>query len=174
MGWYTSIAVGADGFPVISYFDHTAHALKVAKCNDAACAGSDETITTVDDPANEVGDYTSIALGVDGFPVISYYDDTAGALKVAKCNDAACAGANETITTVDDPATRGRVHLDRRRCRRLPGDQLLRPSPQTLKVAKCNDAACAGADETITTVDDPANSVGNVHVDRHRCRRLLR
>ena len=54
--------------------DETAYGLKVAKCNDVACAGADETITTVDDPANWWGAYTSIALGADGFPVISYRD----------------------------------------------------------------------------------------------------
>src|SRR5262245_15624617 len=57
------------------------------------------TITTVDDPVNQVGEYNSIAIGTDGFPVISYYDHTAGALKVAKCVDAACSGPS-TITTV--------------------------------------------------------------------------
>jgi hypothetical protein len=35
----------------------------------------------VDDPANDVGSYTSIAIGTDGRPVISYWDITAGALK---------------------------------------------------------------------------------------------
>ena len=104
MGGHTSLALGADGFPVISYRDGTAGALKVAKCNDDACAGGDETIMMVDDPANDVGWFTSIALGTDGFPVISYQDFSVRALKVLKCNDPACAGGGETITTVDDPA----------------------------------------------------------------------
>ena len=73
VGRYTSIAIGTDGFPVISYYDDTAGALKVAKCVNAACTGT-STITTVDDPANDVGCYSSIAIGTDGFPVISYYD----------------------------------------------------------------------------------------------------
>jgi hypothetical protein len=56
----------------------------VAACNDPACAGANENITTVDDPANSVGEYTSIAIGTDGNPVISYYDATADSLKVAR------------------------------------------------------------------------------------------
>jgi hypothetical protein len=158
---YTSIAIGSDGFPVISYYDNTADTLKVAKCNDAACAGGDETFTTVDDPANLVGEYASIAIGIDGFPVISYRDNTAGALKVAKCNDAACAGGNETITTVDEPAnsvgtyTSIAIGIDG-----FPVISYRDGTAGALKVAKCNDAACAGANETITTVDDPANNVG--------------
>ena len=44
--------------------------LKVAKCANTACTGV-PTITTVDDLAL-VGQYTSIAIGTDGLPVISY------------------------------------------------------------------------------------------------------
>jgi hypothetical protein len=101
VGTHSSIAIGEDGFPVISYRGPSS--LKVAKCNDDACTGGDESITTVDD-AGDVGEYTSIAIGLDPFPVISYFDRTNGALKVAKCNDAACSGNDETISTVDDPA----------------------------------------------------------------------
>ena len=95
--FFTSIAVDEDGLPVISYEDRTTNALKVSKCNDAACTGDDETISTVDDPENNVGLYNSIAIGADGLPVISYRDHTAGKLKVAKCNDAACSGGDESI-----------------------------------------------------------------------------
>ena len=90
VGRYTSLAIGADGLPVISYRDDTFKSLKVAKCNDAACAGGDETITTVDDPANSVGNYTSLAVSADGLPVVSYRDDTVGSLKVAKCRNPSC------------------------------------------------------------------------------------
>ncbi len=89
MGGYSSLAIGADGFPVVSYLDSTLFGLRVAKCNDAACSSS-RTITTVDDPANAVGLYTSIAIGADGFPVISYYDVSASTLKVIHCGTASC------------------------------------------------------------------------------------
>ena len=89
IGEYTSIAIGTDGMPVISYYDRSAGALKVAKCNNAACTGV-VTITTADDPSNNVGSFTSIAVGSDGLPVISYRDETAGALKVAKCGTRSC------------------------------------------------------------------------------------
>ena len=71
MGEYTSIAIGADGLPVISYRDSTAAALKVAQCGNAACTAGN-VITTVDDPVNLVGSLTRIAIGIDGLPVISY------------------------------------------------------------------------------------------------------
>ena len=161
VGWYTSIAIGTDGLPVISYRDFTAGALMVAKCNDTACSGGNETITTVDDPPNLVGLYTSIAIGTDGLPVISYYDSTADALKVAKCNDAACSGGDETISFVDDPVnnvgyfTSIAIGTDG-----LPVISYYDVTAGALKVAKCNDAACSGGNEAITTVDDPVNDVG--------------
>ena len=40
-----------------------------------------------------VGLYTSVAIGTDNNPVISYYDKTTADLKVAHCNDLACSGA---------------------------------------------------------------------------------
>ena len=60
---------------VISYHDQTAGALKVAKCGNAACTVGN-AITAVDDHANNVGLFTSIAIGTDGLPVISYRDHT--------------------------------------------------------------------------------------------------
>ena len=39
VGYYTAIATGADGLPVISYQDGQALTLKVAKCGNAACNG---------------------------------------------------------------------------------------------------------------------------------------
>jgi hypothetical protein len=99
---HTSIAVGRDNNPVISY--RRANHVRVAHCNDTACTGNNELVSIVDD-VDDVGAFNSIAIGDDGFPVISYFDRTAGALKIAKCNDEACSGGNETITTVDDPPT---------------------------------------------------------------------
>jgi len=81
VGRYNSIAIGADGFPVISYYDQSNDDLKVVKCGDAACTVAGNTITTVDSTGS-VGEYTSIAIGADGFPVISYYDQSNRDLKV--------------------------------------------------------------------------------------------
>jgi hypothetical protein len=131
----------------------------VAKCNDPACAGGDETITTVDDPGNLVGLSTAIAIGTDELPVISYYDQTAFALKVAKCNDPACAGGDETITTVDDDPSGnvGQYSSIAIGTDGLPVISYSADFPRVLKVAKCNDPACAGGDETITVVDNAFN-----------------
>lgn len=159
VGYYTDIAVGTDGFPVISYYDVTAGALKVAKCANAACTGL-ATISAVSAQTGNHGDYTSIAIGSDGFPVVSYRDIAADALAVAHCGDAACSSGN-TITTVDDP-TGSSVGMHTSIVRPADGRPVISYhdfTAQSLKVARCANAACTGA-ATITTVDDPSNSVG--------------
>jgi hypothetical protein len=83
VGYYTSIAIGADANPIISYKDFTNDALKVAACTNPTCnpTASPATLSTVD--TGGVGNFTSIAVGVDANPIISYYGG-GGALKVAK------------------------------------------------------------------------------------------
>jgi predicted regulator of Ras-like GTPase activity (Roadblock/LC7/MglB family) len=161
VGAYTSIAIGTDGLPVISYSDGTANALKVAKCGNAACTGA-ATITTIDDSSSAgVGAFSSIAIGTDGRPVISYFDDTARALKVAQCSNASCTGT-ATISTVDHPASGNIVGQHTSIAIGADGRPVISYFDDTadaLKVAKCANAACTGA-ATITTVDDPANAVG--------------
>ncbi|MBI5586104.1 MAG: hypothetical protein HY892_20025 [Deltaproteobacteria bacterium] len=100
VGRYTSIAIGADGFPVVSYYDFTNSALKVAKCRDVSCSVISAVILTTLDNTADAGLYTSIAIGADGFPIISYYDNTNSALKVAKCQDASCSVT--TLNSLDD------------------------------------------------------------------------
>jgi hypothetical protein len=151
VGRDSAIAIGSDGFPVVSYHDATLGTLKVLKCSDPTCTGNN-IVTTVDDhPVNTVGAHTSIAIGTDGFPVISYHDETAGGLKVAKCVNVNCTGLN-VITTVDNPSND--VGLDTSiaiGADGLPVISYRDASAGTLKVAKCNSAACnTGAN--ITTV----------------------
>lgn len=158
VGAYTSMAIGTDGLPVISYEDHVSFALRVAKCADLGCASA--AFSTVDDqPNNAVGEFTSIAIGTDGLPVIAYLDATASTLKVAKCANAACTG-DATITVVDDSAGLVGYYASMT----IGGDG--RPvigyydnTALSLKVAACANAACSGSAE-ISTIDDSANDVG--------------
>ena len=88
VGEYPSVAVGADGLGLISYFDSTNNDLKVAHCSNVNCTAA--TITPLDAGPGLVGAGTSIAIGVDGLGLISYQDDTNSALKVAHCSNVSC------------------------------------------------------------------------------------
>ena len=98
--YYLDLAIGTDGNPVIAYWDATNFDLKVVKCSNLRCTGV-PTITTVDSGGN-VGQGLAIAVGTDGNPIISYFDQTNTDIKVAKCVDPACA----------QPATFTPIELD--------------------------------------------------------------
>jgi hypothetical protein len=55
-------------------------------------------LTTLDS-TGDVGRFTSVTVGTDGFGLISYYDDTNRDLKVAHCTNLACTAA--TTSTLD-------------------------------------------------------------------------
>jgi len=104
VGAYTSITIGTDGFPIISYEDDGSGELKIAHCLNVSCSGGVgvgfDTPTVVDSAGN-VGQYTSITIGTDGFPIVSYWTIGLGDLKVAHCENASCSSGSPTITTVD-------------------------------------------------------------------------
>lgn len=150
---WLSLAIGSDHFPVISYYDSAAESLKVAKCNDQACAGGDEAIVTVVDPDSGTNWGTSIAVGSDGFPVISYGSYPNLDLKVAKCGDLYCNPAGVTISTVDDSG--GALALQTSIAIGVDGFPVISYQDSddwTLKVAKCNDLACSGGDEVVKSL----------------------
>lgn len=160
VGSYTSIAIGTDGLPVISHRDVTAQALRVTKCGNPACTAGNVS-TTVDDPANAVGFYTSIAIGQDGFPVISHLDETARGLRVTHCGNAACTAGNVS-TTVDDPADEvGYYTSIALGTDGLPviSHQQVNATDSTLRVTHCGNVDCTSGNVS-TTVDDPAELVG--------------
>jgi len=139
---YSSIAIGKDKLPVISYIDINNNAMEVAHCNDAACRSA--TLTKLDDLGEEIsiGLYTSITIGVDGLPIISYYDYKQ-TLKVAHCINAACTYA--TISTPDSDALVGSNSPITIGEDGLPVICYRNSLTGHLRVAHCNDKACKSA-----------------------------
>ncbi|MBI5740972.1 MAG: hypothetical protein HZA16_09640 [Nitrospirae bacterium] len=139
VGYYTSITIGTDGLPVISYYDSTNYDLKVAKCGNASCS-SGNTITTVDSSGN-VGLYTSITIGTDGLPIISYRYSSGGDLKIAKCGNVSCSYGN-TIITVDSAVDVGLYTSITIGTDGLPVIAYFDDTFDDLKVAKCANQFC--------------------------------
>ena len=150
-GFYTSIAIGADGNALISYWDMTNHNLKVAHCDGAACTSS--TTATLDD-GSQVGSHSSIAIGTDGLGIISYCDHNNGDLEVAHCDDTACSSAYlDTLDSMDDVGYYTSIVIG---SDGLPLISYFDQSNQNLKVAHCETTYCTGA--TVSVLD----SVGDV------------
>ena len=161
VGEDTSITIGGDGFPVVSYYDVTNTALKVAKCADHACAAA--SIQVVDSGGTEdVGQHTSIAVGVDGLPVVAYYDFSNGNLKVAHCANATCMAGTSTITIVDGlgAADVGEYNSIAIGTDGRPVISYFNNTDNNLWVAKCGDAACSSGNALNLVDDGPAGTVG--------------
>ena len=145
VGEYSSIAIGRDGLPIISFHDSIEGSLLVTHCKDDACDSSTTTIVDQSDSFNEgTGRYTSIAIGRDDLPIISYYTAETDDLRVAHCQDAHCAAA--TITTLDQEGFVGTYTAIAIGTDGLPVVSYYDESNQSLKLANCLDLACTTAE----------------------------
>jgi hypothetical protein len=149
-GFFPSIAIGTDGLPIISYYDNGSFDLKVVHCGTALCDAGN--VTTPLDTAGTVGALGSIAIGADDLPVISYYDQTNGNLKVAHCVDVTCAVAGTALTTLDNVGDVG-SWTSIAIVSGAPVISYYDTTNTNLKVARCTNAACIGGN-TFTTVDN--------------------
>jgi hypothetical protein len=84
VGIHSAITIGADGHPIIAYVDVSLGVLKVARCLDAGCSSASIVNTGVNGRTHDRAT-TTIAIGPDGFPVISHAD-----IAVVHCQDAGC------------------------------------------------------------------------------------
>jgi hypothetical protein len=146
VGYDTSLALDASGFPVVSYRD-AAGALKVLHCNDPNCAGGGDSITAPDSAGLLKNLQTSLALDASGNPVISYFDSNTNDLKVMHCNDPNCSGGDESIAS---PDTYGVVGMFSSLALNSSGNPVVsyRDGDGNLKVLYCYDADCVDYDTT--------------------------
>ena len=88
----TATAIGTDGFPAISYWDGTSDDLMFVHCTSQDCLTNDTPLVL--DSAGNVGQFLSMAIGTDDFPVISYFDQDTPALKFVHCKAVNCQAGN--------------------------------------------------------------------------------
>ena len=152
-GMSSSIVIGKDGLPVISYRDNTNGDLAVYHCANISCTSG--STVTVDNAAGEQGYYASLKIGVDGLPIISYYTPmNNGDLKVVHCGNVDCSSGN-TITSLE---TTGDVGQYTSMVIRQDGTPLIFYYDNTngdLKSADCGNIACTSVDvaSAVTTND---------------------
>lgn len=149
-GLFTSLQLDSN-IPVIAYHSLTGGDVYLARCTDMTCSGASINLV---DGANNVG-YDGISLQLDGSgnPIMSYYDSTLTALKVAHCSDDDCSGPIN-IEIVDNSGSVGQfssMKWDGAKATISYYDA----SSGALKLAYCEDADCSSA--TIETIDDAGN-----------------
>jgi len=159
-GGYSSLALDADGYPVISYYSNPNGNrngdLKILHCGNPDCT-ADNTIASPD-PAG--GSRPSLQLDSAGNAVVSYTDGISGDLKVLRCGSD-CMTGSTTISTVDTGEdARGSTSLA------LDGEDIpivsYYESPLTdgnLKVLHCGNYDCT-AGNSVSALD-MAGPVGN-------------
>jgi hypothetical protein len=153
-GDYASIGIAANGNPLVAYYDRIEQSAVIARCHSADCAGS-ETMHTLDDPADDVGRYASLAVNAGGRAIVAYVDSTTDDLKLAACQNPACDAV--FTRTIDDGAgdsvgSYASLALD---ADGFPAIAYADVTADSLKFAKCIDASCSAAIgiQTIDTGD---------------------
>ncbi len=135
-----SVVIGADGFPIISFYDPVQGDLRVAHCTDRACRSSE--VFTID-PTGIVGEFNSITIRWNGLPAISYYDRSNGNLKLAYCLTRSC--STSSLQVIDSSGDVGQYTSI------VSGDAFSAPlmifyhdvTNGDLKSARCGVVSCA-------------------------------
>jgi hypothetical protein len=157
VGLFSSITVGLNGNPIISYWDGNDSDLKVAACNNPTCTTSTNT-TIVSN--GDVGYYTSIAIGINGNPIISHWDSASGDLKIAACNNPTCTtSTNTTIDSAGDVGAYTSIAIG------TNGNPIISYYDETnndLKIAACKNPTCTGATELDRSDRYTIDSAGQV------------
>jgi Ca2+-binding RTX toxin-like protein len=153
-GKSSAIAIDSEGNPVIAYRSTAGTELRVLHCTNPDCSGSQTP--QAPDSSDDVGDYAAIVLDAQGNPVISYYDDTNGDLKVLHCTNPDCSGTQAP----QSPDTAGYVGLETSIALDAAGNPVIADyasTGQDLRILHCTNPDCSG----VQTSQSP-DTVGNV------------
>lgn len=154
VGTQTSLVLDGSGKPAVSYY--SGH-LKVLRCGTVTCS-SGNTVASPD-TAGPVGFHSSIAIAFGGVPVVSYYDQKNGDLKVLRCGNSACTSGN-SITTPDTAGDVGQFTSSvQDPSTGAPVISYYDATNGNLKVLRCGNATCSSGNQFATP--DAAGNVGS-------------
>jgi hypothetical protein len=99
-----------------------------------------------------VGQNPAATSGVDGFPVVTYFDAGSSAIKLVKCNDVACASSSTRSVAADSSLGDRGIAIG---SNGLPVFTYYDSLFDDLILARCNDSTCTAPTYTpIDTTDD--------------------
>ena len=129
VGAGTSIVVGNDGLPVISFIDNAGPSVELIKCGDATCSiGNTRT-------SLGPGTAPSIMIGVDGYPAIAHAN---GGLRLVHCTSEDCSSSGSVMLDAGVTVTTTSVTVG------VDGFPVIAYSADSdVKLVKCSSADCS-------------------------------
>jgi hypothetical protein len=88
-GYYASIAMGSNGFPMFAYQAASPFDLRFGRCGDSACSVALVATTTLDSDAI-VGTHANVAIGAEGLPIVAYRNLGSELLMFRRCGSEFC------------------------------------------------------------------------------------
>jgi len=157
VGFYIAIAIGADDNPIITHYNLSVGDVKLVACSNTTCTSA--TITAVYTNGawgNDVGQWSSVAIGSDNNPIISFYGGGGytNGLMIANCANPTC--TSSTVDALDEGSGRQSsiaIGADGNPVISYAQDSdwgELGVPDNALKVAACADTACSST--TITSL----------------------
>jgi hypothetical protein len=111
--------------------------------------------TVLDNTSADVGEYPSIAIGVDGLPLISYWDKASGDLKVIHCETLNC--SQDSTFVVDSLGNVGKYSSLAIGSDGLGLIAYLNLDNATIRVAHCTNIECSTSTTSIATLVSTAD-----------------
>ena len=158
---FPDIEIDDSGFPILSFVARgtsaNVPAFHIMHCNDANCAGADESDQMFDDAATAQSQ-NALALDGNGNPV-AFYRDNNLALRILHCDDPSCVGdPSHVVTTGSQPS----LALD---SSGLPVVGYYLAGGSQARVLRCNDVNCIGGDESVVVVDVGGGTMPSLKLD---------
>lgn len=166
-GTRAQLALGSDGLLFTAYFVYYdvlagAQGIYFKKCTNMECTSS-VTNKLINNALNEVvGEFASVTVGSDGFPLITVYHATNGRLMLLSCKDINCTPSLVTVSTVSS-LSEGDVGKYSSITTSIDGLPLIAyqsKTAQALYVRKCGNKECTISHGTPLALDLPASLGG--------------
>ncbi len=160
VGQNASLAIGADGLPIIAYRNGGNGALLVAKCTTANCSSASVQGVADGNGTLARGEGITLAVRGNGVPVMTWYDGVADDLSFARCPNADCSG-DDVLRALDDSADdTGRESAMALDAAGLVHVAYVNTTDGALQFVRCQQLGCNNPTAHVVD-DDPLNFLGS-------------